>query len=254
MIADDLHSVEPSFFGAKRRFTKIMNQLFNLRHTHFPRRGCFCKETVWAIIHGGAFPAKRKNTGSPALNPGGQFGICTRTRKVELHGDLRTVIMNGIHKLAPSRKLVPVIDPKLANNGILRAPSTARFLPKEQQEAWQPALDFTRFDVVLPTAVLATDGGVRPRWTRLDANYPNPFNAATVLRFSLARAADVELAVRALDGHLVRRLHAGPLAAGAHSITWDGRDAEGRAAASGVYLAELRSAAGRQAMKMLLLR
>ena len=168
--------------------------------------------------------------------------------------DLADALTRRYLQIVQSQSFVLGRDPKLANNGILRAPSTARFLPKEQQEAWQPALDFTRFDVVLPTAVLATDGGVRPRWTRLDANYPNPFNAATVLRFSLARAADVELAVRALDGHLVRRLHAGPLAAGAHSITWDGRDAEGRAAASGVYLAELRSAAGRQAMKMLLLR
>lgn len=39
-----------------------------------------------------------------------------------------------------------------------------------------------------------------------------------------------------MTGHEVRRLHAGALAAGVHSIAWDGRDRRARPTPPGIYL------------------
>ncbi len=69
--------------------------------------------------------------------------------------------------------------------------------------------------------------------------YPNPFNPATTLAFSLASAGPVRLTVHDLRGRLVATLADGDLPAGAHALTWRGDDAVGRPVASGVYLLRL---------------
>jgi hypothetical protein len=72
-------------------------------------------------------------------------------------------------------------------------------------------------------------------------NHPNPFNPLTKVEFALAAAGPVGLDVYDMQGRLVRRLVAGELAAGAHSVVWDGLDASGRRVGSGVYLARLQA-------------
>ena len=68
---------------------------------------------------------------------------------------------------------------------------------------------------------------------------PNPFNPRTVLAFELTAPAAVRLAIVDLAGRHVRTLATGPLPAGTHQRTWNGRDDAGRAVAAGVYLARL---------------
>ena len=83
------------------------------------------------------------------------------------------------------------------------------------------------------------------RGPRLLAPYPNPFNPATSLRFSLDAGGPVTLRVYDVGGRLVRTLLADvPLAAGEHAAAWDGRDGSGRTVAAGVYVCRL-EAAGR---------
>ncbi len=68
--------------------------------------------------------------------------------------------------------------------------------------------------------------------------YPNPFRAETSLRFSLASPArDVRVDVYDVAGRHVRSLLAQPLSRGTHIVGWDGRNAEGRAVATGAYFA-----------------
>jgi flagellar hook assembly protein FlgD len=62
------------------------------------------------------------------------------------------------------------------------------------------------------------------------------------LSFTLAAAAEAELALFDLGGRRVRTLvPAGTLAAGAHQRVWDGADDAGRALPAGLYFARLRS-------------
>jgi hypothetical protein len=76
---------------------------------------------------------------------------------------------------------------------------------------------------------------------RLSAAAPNPFAASTTIRFALAAAGDVDLAVYDVSGRIVRRLAGGRTEAGAHTAVWNGRDDAGRRVAPGVYLYRLRA-------------
>ncbi|MYB68041.1 MAG: T9SS type A sorting domain-containing protein [Gemmatimonadetes bacterium] len=86
------------------------------------------------------------------------------------------------------------------------------------------------------TAVL-TPAAAQPAQHRLGDSYPNPFNPAVVLPLDLATdAARVSLTVYDVLGRRVRQVRDGPLQAGSHRFTWDGRDEQGRAVAAGVYV------------------
>ncbi len=101
----------------------------------------------------------------------------------------------------------------------------------------------------------SVDGGITAAKSfSLAQNYPNPFNPTTTIRFQLNRAADIELAVYDLSGRLVRTLMRSPQRAGMHTLQWDGRDANGQAVASGVYLYRLRSGGQVQVRRMVVLR
>ena len=69
--------------------------------------------------------------------------------------------------------------------------------------------------------------------------FPNPFNPRTTVSFHLPRAGRVNLAVCDLRGRRVRTLVTGLLPAGPRTAIWDGRDEEGQAVSSGIYLATL---------------
>ena len=87
-----------------------------------------------------------------------------------------------------------------------------------------------------PTAV-QTPTMVRPVQYRLGDSYPNPFNPAVVIPLDLATdAAQMSLTVYDVLGRRVRQLWQGPLGAGSHRFSWDGRDEAGKAVAAGVYI------------------
>jgi len=68
----------------------------------------------------------------------------------------------------------------------------------------------------------------------LEQNYPNPFNPITRIRFQLAQASQVKLAIYNVRGELVQTLLQRELAAGEHAIPFDGRGF-----ASGMYFYRL---------------
>lgn len=81
-------------------------------------------------------------------------------------------------------------------------------------------------------------------WARLLPNVPNPFNPRTDLRFALEGQGTVSLAVYDARGRLVRDLGARAYPAGEHAVAWDGRDASGRGAATGVYYVRMVTTGG----------
>ena len=76
----------------------------------------------------------------------------------------------------------------------------------------------------------------------LEQNYPNPFNPQTTITFSLPHAQAVRLAIHDLQGRLVRTLVDERREAGAHSLLWDGTNADGQRVASGTYMYRLETA------------
>ena len=104
------------------------------------------------------------------------------------------------------------------------------------------------------TLVGIAGGGTAPETYWLAQNYPNPFNPSTRVDFGVGRAGWVTLTVYDLLGRTVRTLVDEPLAAGRHTVTWNGRDDRGRAVSSGVYLYRLEAGAIQHLRKMLLVK
>lgn len=88
----------------------------------------------------------------------------------------------------------------------------------------------------------AVDAGSAPvAATGLRGAAPNPSARSSAIRFTLAQEYAVELDVYDMRGARVASLLHGVQPAGAHSATWDGRDASGRRCAPGVYLVRMRA-------------
>jgi len=95
---------------------------------------------------------------------------------------------------------------------------------------------------------------LRPTEFDLAQNYPNPFNPETTIRYRLTQQESVTLDVFNLLGQKVRTLVNETVDAGAHSVRWDGRDANGYPTASGVYLYRLQAGEFTATRKMMLIR
>jgi uncharacterized membrane protein len=98
------------------------------------------------------------------------------------------------------------------------------------------------------------DDYILPGKFALAQNYPNPFNMETLIRFSLARSAEIELSIYDVLGRKMRTLVAGYLPAGEHILGWDGIDQHGSEVASGVYFYRLTGGAAALTRKMVLLK
>lgn len=92
-----------------------------------------------------------------------------------------------------------------------------------------------------------------PMEHRLYANYPNPFNPTTSIRFDLARPTTVRLQILDIRGRLVDELVSSSLSAGSYSYTWSG-DLDGKPANAGVYMYRLSTEYSDQVRKMTLLK
>ena len=93
-----------------------------------------------------------------------------------------------------------------------------------------------------------------PEHFALLQNYPNPFNPSTTIRFDIADPSYVSLAIYDILGRQVRTMISGEIKPGFHKIEWNGRNANGEMAASGLYHLVLDCEGGRFVKKMVLVR
>jgi hypothetical protein len=90
--------------------------------------------------------------------------------------------------------------------------------------------------------------------TRLEGNYPNPFNPSTTIRYSLKEAGPVSIEIYNLKGQLVRTLVNEVKESGSHSAIWNGLDQNNRTVSSGVYLFRMKSGKYSNTRKMIMLK
>jgi len=87
-------------------------------------------------------------------------------------------------------------------------------------------------------AELPGSASLRPRLSA----FPNPFRGRIQISYQVGAAGPVSLRVFDISGRAVRILDRptkGPVKAGLHTATWDGRDDDGRSLAEGVYFINL---------------
>jgi N-acetylmuramoyl-L-alanine amidase len=101
---------------------------------------------------------------------------------------------------------------------------------------------------LVPGDVAVADRGV-PDDYLLEQNYPNPFNPTTSIRYNIPQAGDVELAVYDMSGRRVQTLVQDHQHAGVYTVTFEAGDLP-----SGVYIAQLKTAARVSHIKMLLVK
>ena len=86
-----------------------------------------------------------------------------------------------------------------------------------------------------------TGNNLVPLETRLNGNYPNPFNPSTTISFQLAETSSVELMIYNIKGQKVKELMNSNLDAGYYKVVWNGKDNQNHAVSSGIYFYKMKS-------------
>jgi hypothetical protein len=98
------------------------------------------------------------------------------------------------------------------------------------------------------------EGDIQPGEFSLLRNYPNPFNSATRIDFSVTRGIGAEVEIFDLTGRRVFSRNLEDARPGNHSILWDGRADNGLSLPSGVYLCRVSQQTQIAAVKMVLMK
>lgn len=107
---------------------------------------------------------------------------------------------------------------------------------------------------VIEVDVTSLEGDEVPGTFALEANYPNPFNPSTVIRYQLPQAVQVRIDVFNVLGQRVRTLVAAEQAAGRYEVVWNGLDEGQQPTASGVYLYRMQAGSFIETRTMLLVK
>ena len=101
---------------------------------------------------------------------------------------------------------------------------TATFDPATKKLSWKGSLsNLTAAPTIPPASMLAV------------ANFPDPFNPSTEIRYELPQASRVDVLVFDVRGRLVAKLYHGQQPAGLQAITWQGTSDLGTRVPSGAY-------------------
>ena len=76
----------------------------------------------------------------------------------------------------------------------------------------------------------------------------------TTIRFALPSSQAVRVELFDAAGRMIRSLADGNMAAGYHSVVWDGKDGAGRAAAAGMYYYRVQAGGEQQTHKLMLVK
>jgi hypothetical protein len=93
-----------------------------------------------------------------------------------------------------------------------------------------------------------------PDQSELKLNFPNPFNAETVIEYNLSSDGEARLEIFDVLGQRIKVLVATELPAGRYRAVWNGRDEKGMRVSSGVYFYRLNAGEFQQVRRMILLK
>ncbi len=107
------------------------------------------------------------------------------------------------------------------------------------------------------------DNSIIPMVTKLQGNYPNPFNPSgagrsptTTICFNLATkdTKNTKIEIYNIKGQKVKTLIDEKIEAGLHHVVWNGKDENGKPVASGIYFYKLKTDNFEKTRKMILLK
>lgn len=98
------------------------------------------------------------------------------------------------------------------------------------------------------------ENSILPTDFTLQQNFPNPFNPETRIDFALPTAGAYRFEIVNSVGQIVKAVYIEDAAAGPHTLTWNGKTANGVDVASGVYFYRLTFNGNSQSRKMVLMK
>ncbi|WP_205500018.1 FlgD immunoglobulin-like domain containing protein [Rufibacter psychrotolerans] len=115
---------------------------------------------------------------------------------------------------------------------------------------------FTNLEEYLNSLVLAGNLTSSPHEKNLGAAslHPNPFSTATKLAFVARQRGQALVKVTNATGQVVATLLHAPVAPGAHSLSWNGTDQNGRRLPSGIYFVSVQVGNEKETMRVALSR
>ena len=108
-----------------------------------------------------------------------------------------------------------------------------------------------------PTDVQEQKSKLAPNTFKLFANYPNPFNPETTIKYALpVNQAKYRVKIKIYNalGQLITTLRDEPQNPGIHSVKWDGKNTAGQNMPSGIYFCVMEADQFKATQKMLLVR
>ena len=99
---------------------------------------------------------------------------------------------------------------------------------------------------------LSNDKNPVPDMFTIGNNYPNPFNANTIINYTLSEDDFIQVYVTDIKGKLVKLLHKGIQYKGQRIIEWNGLDGTGNSVPSGIYFYTIKNNKVIKTKKMML--
>ena len=93
-----------------------------------------------------------------------------------------------------------------------------------------------------------------PATFQLYQNFPNPFNAHTLIKYHLQEMTKVSIKIYNLLGTGIITLIDEVKTAGLYTIQWDGKDSNGKDVASGIYIYRMEAGKFTESKKLSLIR
>jgi hypothetical protein len=109
-------------------------------------------------------------------------------------------------------------------------------------------------DASIKSVVLRLADVQVPTKYALGQNYPNPFNPTTKFEIAIPRTAQVTVSIYDVLGRQITTLMNGQQGAGYYTMEWDGRDARGLNAPTGIYFIRMLSDEFNQSQKIMLMK
>ncbi len=135
----------------------------------------------------------------------------------------------------------------LAQSGAKALPNIRVYTPDFQS--------YISFMHDLSSAFVSSPNSVNvPMVLSMEANYPNPFNPSTTIRFNVPSEGMVKLSIYNIKGQRVKELVNEKVLAGNHSVVWNGTDVNNRKVGSGIYFARVEHSGKSRVRKMMLLK
>jgi hypothetical protein len=120
-------------------------------------------------------------------------------------------------------------------------------------EVWKRPSGWGFLEVIDGPDAIA-DETTTPLSFELFANYPNPFNPTTTVKYQVAEASDVTITVYDILGNKVCTLFNGKQQPGQHETVWNGTNEMGKPVTSGIYFCTYKAKNFSKTQKMMLIK